>query len=74
MNLLFVVQKGNLYNFNEIYPRALWELADVVAKPLLIIFEVTAVSEVPSNLRKENITLNNNNNKEDPGSYRTVSL
>ena len=73
MNLLSVIQKGNLNNFTSQGPEG---IGDVVAKPLSIVFEKPWQSrEVPSDLRNGNITLIfKKRNEEDPGSYQAVSL
>ncbi|GAB0207557.1 mitochondrial enolase superfamily member 1 [Grus japonensis] len=58
------------------HPRVLRELADVIARPLSIIFERSwRTGEVPEDWRKGNVTLVfRKGKKEDPGNYRPVSL
>ncbi|KFU99853.1 RNA-directed DNA polymerase from mobile element jockey, partial [Tauraco erythrolophus] len=58
------------------HPRELRELADVIARPLSIIFAKSwGTGEVPEDWRKANVTLVfKKGKKEDPGNYRPVSL
>ncbi|KGL73655.1 hypothetical protein N309_10427, partial [Tinamus guttatus] len=58
------------------HPRVLRELADVIAKPLSIIFERSwRTEEVPEGWKKASVTpVFKKGKKEDPGNHRPVSL
>ncbi|KAK4815428.1 LOW QUALITY PROTEIN: hypothetical protein QYF61_002643 [Mycteria americana] len=61
---------------DEIHPRVLKELADVLTRPLSIIYQQSWLTEeVPADWRLANVTpIFKNRRKEDLGNYRPVSL
>ncbi|KAK4810539.1 hypothetical protein QYF61_004502 [Mycteria americana] len=61
---------------DEIHPRVLKELAEVLTKPLSIIYQQSWLTgEVPADWRLANVTpIFKKSRKEDPGNYRPVSL
>ena len=61
---------------DEIHPRVLRELAEVIAKPLSIIYQCSLLTgEVPEDCRLASVTpIYKKGCKEDPGNYRPVSL
>ncbi|KFV43909.1 hypothetical protein N341_01425, partial [Tyto alba] len=61
---------------DEIHPRVLRELAEVINKPLSIIYQQSCLTrEVPAVWRLENVTsIYKKGRNEDPGNYRPVSL
>ncbi|KFP36265.1 hypothetical protein N324_11210, partial [Chlamydotis macqueenii] len=61
---------------DEVPPRVLRELAEVIAEPLSIIYQRSLLTgEVPEDGRIANVTpIYKKGCKEDPGNYRPVSL
>lgn len=61
---------------DDIHPRVVKKLDDVVAKPTSIIFvKLWLTGKVPGDWNKGNITpIFKKKRKEDPGTYRSVSL
>ena len=58
------------------HPHVLREMAELIAKPLSVIFEKShRIGEVPVDWRKSNVTpVFKKGKKEDPGNYKPVSL
>ncbi|KFO14812.1 hypothetical protein N312_11523, partial [Balearica regulorum gibbericeps] len=60
---------------DELHPRVLRKLADEVAKPLSIVFEMWQSGEVSTDWKRGNITpIFKKGKKEDPGNYQLLSL
>ena len=61
---------------DEIHPRVLGKLAEVIAEPLSIIYQRSLLTgEVPVDWRLVNVTpIHKKDCREDPGNYSPVSL
>uniref|UniRef100_UPI00109F2E4C uncharacterized protein LOC114596483 n=1 Tax=Podarcis muralis TaxID=64176 RepID=UPI00109F2E4C len=61
---------------DELHPRVLKELADVISEPLAVIFENSwRTGEVPADWRRANVVpIFKKGEREDPNNYRPVSL
>uniref|UniRef100_A0A670HT18 Reverse transcriptase domain-containing protein n=1 Tax=Podarcis muralis TaxID=64176 RepID=A0A670HT18_PODMU len=61
---------------DELHPRVLKELADVISEPLAVIIENSwRTGEVPADWRRANVVpIFKNGKREDPNNYRPVSL
>ncbi|KAK4818831.1 hypothetical protein QYF61_019868 [Mycteria americana] len=75
-DLLHHLDTHKFMGSDEIHPRVLKELADVLTKPLSIIYQQSWLTgEVPADCRLANVTpIFKKGRKEDPGNYRPVSL
>jgi len=64
------------YVFAYVHPRVLRELAEVIAEPVSIIYQLSLLTgEVPEDWRLANVTpICKKGCREDPGNYRLVSL
>ncbi|PKU41211.1 rna-directed dna polymerase from mobile element jockey- hypothetical protein [Limosa lapponica baueri] len=75
-DLLRHLEAHKSMGLDGLHPRVLKELADVLAKPLSIIYRKSWLTgEVPMDWRVANVTpIYKKGKKEDPGNYRPVSL
>ena len=75
-DLLLQLDRPKSMGPDEIHPRVLRELAEVIAEPLSIIYQRSLLTgEVPEDWRLANVTpIYKKGCREDPGNYRPVSL
>ncbi|KFO73683.1 RNA-directed DNA polymerase from mobile element jockey, partial [Cuculus canorus] len=75
-DLLAQLDTHKSMGLDGIHPRVLKELADVLSKPLSIIFQWSwLIEEVPLDWRVANdVPIYKNGCREDPGNFRPVSL
>ncbi|GAB0177838.1 mitochondrial enolase superfamily member 1 [Grus japonensis] len=75
-DLLHHLDTHKCMGLDGIHPRVLRELAEVLTKPLAIIYQQASLTrEVPVDWRLPNVTpIHKKGQKEDPGNYRPVSL
>ncbi|PKU49450.1 rna-directed dna polymerase from mobile element hypothetical protein [Limosa lapponica baueri] len=74
--LLQVLDPYKLMGPENIHPKALKELVDVISRPLSVIFEKSwRLGDIPEDWKKTNVTfIYKKGLKEDPENYRPISL